>query len=290
MMGVSFPGDQGRLRASVWVFCIAFAMHLGCSTSEGDDSAQLETKAAPVVGGFPTPTCGWPSVVFIGGECTGTLIHPEVVLTAAHCIELYDLDVVLFGESDRAPARSVATSFCTAHPGFDGGDVDDIGFCLLQEAVDDVPIVWPMAACEMSSLSIDAPVTEVGFGVSTAAEEGAGVKRALPAQVTDITASSQLLISSGTQDGEYYGDSGGPAFIQMADASWRVAAVDCCSPSISEGSNLPRVSTYAAVPPYLSWLEATSGFDLSPCHASDLWSPDSRCATFGVDPGEGSGG
>ena len=68
------PGRVGRVAYGALLACV-----LGCDAPSGD------TAVAAIIGG--TPTTGDPAVVglVIGGEvaCTGTLIDPRVVVTAA---------------------------------------------------------------------------------------------------------------------------------------------------------------------------------------------------------------
>jgi len=71
-----------------------------------------------VYGGEPSATCNWPSTVFLGG-CSGTLIHPEVVMYAGHCGDV--IPEVFFGEdfsNPDAPGEgfSVATEYCMTNP------------------------------------------------------------------------------------------------------------------------------------------------------------------------------
>ena len=47
--------------------------------------------ATPVVGGSQVPAGKWPDAVAVlgtSGTCTGTLVAPDVVLTAGHCADI----------------------------------------------------------------------------------------------------------------------------------------------------------------------------------------------------------
>ena len=96
-------------------------------------------------------------------------------------------------------------------------------------------------------------------------------------------------MTTGSQDGEYYGDSGGPLLFQMPDSTWRVIGVDYGSPAFIEGSTAPRVSTYKSVPYDVAWAEEVSGIDLTPCHDANGWHPTAACTGFPINPGQGLG-
>ena len=72
-------------RFSAWIGSLgSFAAALALASPSLADTEEPPT----VIGGVATKACGFPSTVSFGGwgSCSGTLIHPKVVTSAAHCL------------------------------------------------------------------------------------------------------------------------------------------------------------------------------------------------------------
>jgi len=236
---------------------------------------------ARVFGGDMADPCEWPTVVAMGGDvfCTGTLIHPEIVVYAAHC---GTHPRVLFGEDATDPALAIETITCETNPLFDGEvGASDFAYCRLAQAVD-LAVVPPLRGCERDAIQVGREALLVGFGET--GEQGPGHKHFASTRIEALPVERVVLLGSDAA-GTCPGDSGAPAFIQLDDGSSRVFALtsggqDECGANISAHVLLDHV---------VDWIEDDSGLDLTPCHSEDgSWVPTPACGGFPVDAGAGA--
>jgi MYXO-CTERM domain-containing protein len=281
MSDVRAPGGRGRRLVPLAASALALALPTAAWASPGGDlSAEPDTHT--IVGGELAETCDWPTTVLMqggGGLCTGTLVHPEIVLFAAHCPTPSQ---VRFGESTNRVAAAVPVERCERFGS--GAQVanDDYAYCKLAQAVElaPTPILY---GCERDELQIGSEVAIAGFGQDESGR--AGTKRWATTQVTGFPSSgnnANMVAVGGNGTGAWQGDSGGPAYLQLDDGGWRAFGI------VSGGSGAGQPVLYVQMHTVVEWVESRSGVDITPCHDVDgTWNPGPDCGRYATTPTAG---
>lgn len=229
--------------------------------------------------------CGWPTTVAVvggGGLCTGTLVHPQVVVYAAHCGG--GNKSIRFGESSNNPGKTSAIEFCATNANY-SYQGDDWAVCKLAAPVS-LPVTPPVFGCELDLLEAGQSVAIVGFGMNSD-NGGAGIKRWAWTENNGVDFDANIVGLGGFgNSGICSGDSGGPGFLAYEDGTWHTISIA----STNQGS-CGSPGTSSLIAGGVEWFEAQSGIDITPCHDLDgTWNPTAGCQGFlSGDGASGSG-
>ena len=163
-----------RHRAAAVAVAVALLGVVSPATAAPDRASPPARSA--VVGGTPAPPGAYPWMVALSRGCGGTLIAPDRVLTAGHCVEdLRISDLRLYVGATRRQRGSyrydglpVRAAEVASHPGYRplerGGPVHDAAVIRLTEPVSDVAPVR-LATTADAADGAARGATVVGFGV-----------------------------------------------------------------------------------------------------------------------------
>ena len=219
-------------------------------------TAATPEEAQPIIGG-ETDT-GDPSVVAVyaqqlgatsGFLCTGSVIAPTVVLTAAHCVSASETGanarfVVLTADNINRPGgQQLAVKEVHANPRWSAKNLEnghDQGIVILAQPTTLAPL--PFNAHALAASSTGASLRIVGYGLDDGVDQtGAGVKRQA---LTKLGSVEDTLIEVGnSQKGTCNGDSGGPAFMKLGGVETIVGTTSYGDETCSDGGYDARVDT-----------------------------------------------
>jgi hypothetical protein len=289
---------------------------LGCETPfDAADGEAIVGAESAIVGG--SSESGWagvgaltivyPNYGYYGSFCTGTLIAPRWVLTAAHCLESHQGVTVtpsmvrFYVGPDARPGswggyptqgRLFRAETFHIHPRYDRETtLHDIGLIRLAEPATGVP-VYPLHTTPFTAAMRGQTSFHVGFGVTDGVSQtGSGVKRSTSIRIMGYYDTYYVTEYDGS--GVCFGDSGGPGFYQSG-GTWRLAGVN--STVAASGADPCReYYLHVRVDHYLDWIsgyvsEATPDCRENPglcaCPSACLTNgtcDDTRCQTMDCD-------
>lgn len=241
-MHVTYVGEDARRKTALALLAIAMTIATtGCAADASppteDDALAAADSSSEALAGIAGPELGEPGVVAIlfsdgkgnQGLCTGELVAPRVVLTAAHCTEEAKTATVFVGPSLDDIRESTDVSEIVTNPAYAPvSDLavgwSDIGAMILKAPLRARPITIRRTPVDAS---LEGHVIKVvGFGTTVRTDiTTAGIKRSGYAVVSRVL-QREIYVAAGPAFATGCGgDSGGPALV-LTTMGWELVGLE----------------------------------------------------------------
>jgi hypothetical protein len=238
------------------------------------ERTNLKTKKMRILGGTLVLGSDFPDCVAVGDRedwgCSGTLIAPDVVLTAGHCTT--DMARICIGKNVKKPNRIVTVNKAIPHPNYSFPS-NDLMLLILDEKIRNVA---PRSLAPKTLIQRATDVRAVGFGTTDKkASKGYGIKRMVDVPVASNGCDGTF---DGHPDASVYGckpgleliagkpllekdtckgDSGGPIYVSDSKGSWYLAGVTSRGTDLSSDDyDCGDGGVYVRVDSYRDWIKS----------------------------------
>jgi secreted trypsin-like serine protease len=265
------------------LFCIIHATISYAKRNKDPVSVSRDLETARIIGGFPANPKRYPYFASLQIEiyqsgttwlssCGGSLIAPDVIMTAAHCLISAVRSYIFMDVNGEGQTLLRSSNFSVSHPSYEPNNLcsqNDIALVFMDSPVNDVPVVRWNRKSSLPGQSSRKKVTAIGFGVT---DETLGVTsnelmevsiRTLPnnvceKQVGSCSVKKSDICTYDDKKGVCFGDSGGPLMLQTNSATKEMVQIGIVSRSktvdpICIQSDTPQIFT--RVSSYAGWVD-----------------------------------
>jgi hypothetical protein len=273
-----------------------------CGGGPVPDVDRSGRQASAIIGGSKAVEADYPAVgtllftatdPYFGSEvggmlCTGTLIAPDVVLLASHCIDpepifgpgvtptwhfSFALDVTDFGSTTMTlPARTYEVKTALMNPQYSAaafdrfsgglGDFYDVALLFLKTSVTDRQPAVVLGPNDDDAVVVNASVKIVGYGIRVAnydpdnlSPDDTGIKYLAASIINEVGSTEMQIGNAAPTPQKCHGDSGGPTFLTFTDTAQPAERLIGVTSHAYDQTDCYKGGVDTRLDPYRTWID-----------------------------------